>query len=98
MNAKYIKTKRNPKLKHKYFSPYEILEVMGKQANKLILPSKWHIYPVFHVLLSKGDVIRREAIDQKIVNQFKFEERKQSEQKVDSIMDSMVFAKQVIDG
>ena len=53
---------------------------------------------MFHVLLLKKDGTRRKAVDQKIADQFKFEEGEYSKQEVDSIMDSMVFAKEVIDG
>ena len=92
-----MKRKRNPKLKHKYFGPCEILETVGKQAYKLKLPVKWQIYPVLQVLLLERDVIRREVVDQKIADQLEFEERKQLEQKLDLIKDSMVFAEEAVD-
>ena len=44
------------------------------------------------------DIIRREAVDQKIANQLELEEGKQAEQEFDSIIDSMVFVKKAIDG
>ena len=44
------------------------------------------------------DVTRREAVDQKIADQLQFEEGEQPEQGVDSIIDSMVFAEEAIDG
>lgn len=98
MSAKHIKTKRNPKLEHKYLGPCEILEAVGKQAYKLKLPAKWRIHPAFHVSLLERDVTRREAVDQKIADQLRFEEGEQPEQEVDSIMDSMVFAEEAVDG
>ena len=72
------------------------MEAVGKQTYKLKLPAKWRIHPVFHVPLLERDVTRREAVDQKIANQLKFEEGEQSKQKVDSIIDSMVFAEEAI--
>ena len=97
LSGKYIKTKRNPKLEHKYLDPFEIVEAVGKQAYKLKLPAKWRIHLVFHVLLLKRDVIRREAVNQKIANTLEFEEGEQPEQEADSIMDSMVFAEEAVD-
>ncbi len=95
---KHIKTKKNPKLGHKYFGPFEILEAVRKQAYKLKLFFKWRIHLVFHVSLLERDVTRREAVDQKIADQLEFEEGEKPEQKVDSIIDSIVFAKEAIDG
>ncbi len=40
LNSKYIKTKRNKKLKSKFFGPFQILHVVGKQVYKLELPTK----------------------------------------------------------
>lgn len=34
------KNKKNPKLKYKYFGPFKILEVVGKQAYKFKLFTK----------------------------------------------------------
>ncbi len=40
LNGKHIKTKKNPKLERKYLSPFEILEAVGKQVDKLKLLAK----------------------------------------------------------
>ncbi len=53
---------------------------------------------MFHILLLERDVTRREGVDQKIADQLKLGEGKQPGQEVDSIMDSMVFAEEAIDG
>ncbi len=98
LSRKHIETKKNPKLEHKYLGPFKILEAVEKQAYKLKLPAKWRIHLVFHVSLLERDVARREGVDQKIADQLEFEEREQPEQEVDSIMDSMVFAEEAIDG
>ena len=51
LNSKYIKTKHNWKFKAKFFEPFRVLYLVGKQVYKLELPQKWRIYDVFHVSL-----------------------------------------------
>ncbi len=51
MNSKYIKTKRNKKLKSKFFGPFQVLHIVRKQAYKLDLSTKWKIHNVFYMLL-----------------------------------------------
>lgn len=45
----------------------------------------------------KKNITKKKAIDQEIANQLKFEKRKQLEQEIDLIINSMVFAKKIID-
>ena len=40
LNSKYIKTKRNRKLEAKFFRPFRVWHLVGKQAYKLELPKK----------------------------------------------------------
>ena len=51
LNSKYIKTKRNRKLEAKFFGPFRVLHLVGKQAYKLELPKNWRIHNIFHVSL-----------------------------------------------
>ena len=41
------------KLSFRYCGPFKILRRMGKQSNKLALPSHLHVHDVFHVSLLK---------------------------------------------
>ena len=97
LSEKHIKTKQNPKLEHKYLGPFKILEAVRKQAYRLKLLAKWQIHPVFHISLLERDVTRKEAVVQKIADQLEFEEGEQPEQEIDSIIDSLIFAKEAID-
>ena len=65
LNSKYIKIKRNRKLKAKFFRPFQVLYPVEKPAYKLKLPKKWRIYDVFHVLLLKQNITRKGRVDQK---------------------------------
>ncbi len=51
LNSMYIKTKRNKKLKSKFFGPFRVLHAVGKQAYKRELPAEWKIYDIFQVSL-----------------------------------------------
>ena len=55
LNTKYLKTKRNRKLKFKNFDPFLITNVIGLQFYRLELPSDWRIHNVFHVFLLEKD-------------------------------------------
>lgn len=98
LSVKHIKTKQNLKLEQKYFGPFQIVQAVKNQAYRLKLPVKWHIYLVFHILLLGRDITKTKAVDQKLANQLKFEEEEQLEQEIDLILDSMVFAKEVVNG
>lgn len=51
---------------------------------------------MFYILLFKKNVTKKELIVKKIANQFEFKNKKQPEQKVDFIIDYMIFAKEAI--
>ena len=53
LNSKYIKIKQNRKLKARFFRPFKILHLVGKQVYKLQLFKKWKIHDVFYMSLLK---------------------------------------------
>ena len=65
LNSKYIKTKRKRKLETKFFGPFWVLHLIGKQAYKLELPKKWRIHDVFHVSLLEQNTIKKRRVDNK---------------------------------
>ena len=50
LNCKYIKTKRNKKLKNIFFGLFWVFHTVRKQMYKLELPIKWKIHDIFYVL------------------------------------------------
>ncbi len=63
MNSRYIKTKRNKKLESKFFGPFRVFYIVGKQEYKLELPTKWKIHDVFYVSLLEQDTTRKGRVD-----------------------------------
>ena len=94
LNSKYIKTKRNRKLKAKFFCLFRILHPVGKQAYKLNLPTKWKIYNVFYVSLLEQDTTRKGRMNKLIPElEPEFDAGDNKEYKVEAIIDSAVYVK-----
>ncbi len=86
--------KRNKKLKSKFFGPFQVLYAVGKQAYKLVLPTKWKIHDVFNVSLLEQNTTRKGRVDKALPEPEKkveFEARDNKEYKVEVIIDSMVY-------
>ena len=58
-NSKYIKIKRNCKLKTKFFEPFRVFYPIEKQAYKLELLRNWRIYDIFHMSLLEYNITRK---------------------------------------
>ena len=91
LNSKYLKTKQNQKLEAKFFRPFQVLHLVGKQAYKLKLTRKWRIHGVFYVSLLEQDTTRKERMDEK-VTELDFEAGNSEKYKVKAIWDSAVYA------
>ena len=91
LNNKYTKTKRNQKLKAKFFGPFQVLHPVGKHAYKLELPKKWRIHDVFYVSLLKQDTTKKGRMDNKIELDAGDDS---GEYKVEAIRDSTVYARE----
>ena len=52
---------------------------------------------MFYILLLEKHIIIKEIIDPKIASQLEFKERKQLEEKINTIISHIVFPKEVID-
>ena len=92
LNSKYIKTKRNRKLKAKFFKTFRMLHPVGKQAYKLELPKKWRIYDVFHVSLLEQDTTKKEWVHEENVEKLDAGDNS-GEYEMEAIWDSAVYTK-----
>ena len=93
LNSKYIKTKRNRKLKAKFFGPFRVLHPIGKQAYKLELPKKWRIHDVFHVSLLEQDTTRKGRVHEENAEELDAGDNS-GEYEVEAIWDSAVYARE----
>lgn len=96
LRENYIKTKQNFKLEYKYLGRFKIVKTVENNTYRLKFSVQWRICLVFYVTLLKKNIIKKKVIDQKIVDQFQLKEKKLPKQEVDSIIDSIVFAKKPI--
>ena len=92
LNSKYIKTKHNQKLEAKFFGPFRVPYLIGKQVYKLELPKKWRIHDVFHVSLLEQATTRKGRVDDENVELDVSD--KNGEYEVEAIWDSEVYAKE----
>ena len=95
LNCKYIKIKRNQKLKAKFFGLFWILHPIEKQVYKLDLSTKWKIHDVFHMSLLEQDTIKKERINELFLKpEPEFNTGNNKEYEVEAIIDSAVYAKE----
>ena len=92
LNSKYIKTKRNWKLEAKFFGPFRVFHLVGKQAYKLELPEKWRIHDVFHVSLQEQDSTKKGRVHEE--NAEELDNDDDGKYKVEAIRDNAVYAKE----
>ena len=95
LSSKHLKTKRNCKLKVKFFGLFQILHLIGKQVYKLKLPKKPRIHDVFYELLLEQDTTKKGQVNDM---QLEFKARDHKEYEVDGISDSAVYAKESTTG
>ena len=93
LNSKYIKTKRNRKLEAKFFGPFQVLYPIGKQAYKLEFLKKWRIHDVFYVSLLEKETTKKGRVD-KNVTELDAGNNDSGEYKVETIRDSVVYARE----
>ncbi len=95
LNSKYIKTKRNWKLKAKFFGPFWVLHPVSKQTYKIELPKKWRIHDIFHVSLLEQNIIKKRRVDE-TTSRLKFEsDGDDKEYKVKAIRNSAVYTREL---
>ena len=78
----------------KFFGPFRVLHLVGKQAYKLRLPRKWRIHNVFHVSLLEQDTTRKERGNEK-VTELDFEAVDSEKYEIEAIQDSVVYVREL---
>ncbi len=94
LNSKYIKTKKKKKHERKFFGPFRVLHVVGKQTYKLELLTKWKIHDVFYMSLLEQDTTRRGRVDKALLEPEKdleFEVGGDKKYEVKAIIDGAVY-------
>ena len=95
LNSKYIIIKQNQKLETKFFDPFQILHLIGKQAYKLDLLIKWKIHNIFHMSLLNQDTTSKGRMNELFPEpESKFDTGNNKEYEVKAIKDSAVSAKE----
>ena len=95
LNSKYIKIKQNQKLKAKFFGLFQILYLVGKQAFKLDLSTKFKIHTVFYMSLLKQDTTKKEWMNKLFPKlKLEFDIGNNKKYKVETIKDSAIYAKE----
>lgn len=94
LNSKYIKVKRNQKLKNQFFQHFFILYPVCKQVYKLKLFKKYQIYNVFNVSLLEQDNTRKGRVIKK--SQFKQKPNNKKKYWVKTIQNSKIYINKVI--
>ena len=89
LNSKSMKIKHNRKLKAKFFRPFQVLHLVGKQTYKLEFPQRWRIHNVFYVSFLEQNITRRERVDKQVT---KLEAGDSKEYELAAIQDSAVYA------
>ena len=89
LNSKYIKIIQNWELKAKFFKPFWIIYLVGKQAYKFELTKKWKIHNIFYVLLLEQNITRKKRI--KKVLELNIGKEDSKEYKVKTIQKSAVY-------
>ena len=84
LNNKYIQTKHNQKLEAKFFGPFRVLYLVGKQAYKLKLLKWWRMHNVLHVSLLEQDTTKKERVDKR-VKELELEAGDSKEYKIEAI-------------
>lgn len=93
LNSQYIKTKRNRKLKSKFFQSFSSF-TPNRKVYKLKLPKKWKIYNVFYLSLLEQDTTKKRWVDKSTATQLEFGIGDNKEYEVEGIHYSIVFARE----
>ncbi|KAF8634384.1 hypothetical protein AX14_010663 [Amanita brunnescens Koide BX004] len=92
LNTEHLPTQcASKKLDQKYYSPYEVVEVVGPLAYRIRIPASWKTYNVFNEILLKPyytpHYLRQKAIEEEKQNKQE-SEATENEYEVEDLLDS----------
>ena len=97
LNSKYIKTKCKRKLKVKFFRPFQVSHLVGKQAYKFELFKRWKMHNIFYMSLLEQDITKKEQIDKR-VTELELKAGNNKEYKVEAIWNNTVYTSKLESG
>ena len=92
LNSKYLKTIQRRKLVAKFFGPFRVLYLLGKQAYKLKLSKKWKINNIFQMSLLEQDNIIKEGVEK--VPELDRGDENSKKYEVEAIQDKAVYGRE----
>lgn len=93
LNSKYIKMKKDHKLKAKFFGSFQVLYPVGKEAYTLEQPANQRIHDVFPISLPEQDITKNGRVNKLLKLKLELDIGEDKKYKVDVIKDSAIYKK-----
>lgn len=92
LNSKYISTKKNQKLKAKFFSSFQVFHLVSKQIYKLELSARQKIHNFFHISLLRQNITKKRQVNKLFDPEPALDIKEDNKYKVEIIKNSAIYA------